>query len=136
MVDLQVPDNLLSIRVVDATLSAQHHLQSLGANLVVQALPLSLIPDLALGAQLDGLCQDLIDLVLLYRSHIHGAVEGLCSWPVLGLAEVPCQGLIQGDLVEPFVARRGNCPSENVDEVILLDDVGVTYLVIALEEDV
>ena len=94
LVDLQVPDNLLSIRVVYAALPAQHHLQSLGANLVVQALPLSLIPDFALGAQLDGLCQDLIDLVLLYRSHIHGAVEGLCTRPVLSLAEVSGQGLV------------------------------------------
>ena len=60
----------------------------------MQALPLSLIPDFALGALLDGLFQDLIDLILLYRSHIHGAVEGLSTWPVLCLAEVSCQGLI------------------------------------------
>ena len=92
--DLQIPDNLQSICVVYAAVTAQHHLQSLRANLAVQALPLSLIPNLALVAHLDGLGQNLKDLLLLYRSHIHGAVV-LCAWPVLRLVEVSRQGLIE-----------------------------------------
>lgn len=54
----------------------------------------------------------------------------------LSLAHVSCEALIQRDLIQSFISGGCNSSSEHVDEVSLLNDIAVSHLIVAGQEDV
>ena len=100
----------------------------MGRNSVHDATLLSLVHDLVLRAHADGRLEDFIQLLLLDGVYIDLSVllnmTAVASRALgMRLTVIASQGLVQGDLIEPFVPRCGDRPGKDINKIVLLNNI-------------